>query len=204
MHLDQLLTGAISLIAALIGASAALTAQYAQLRQARKADAERERKQAIEEVIVRAQAIDLRVNDMMVLAANAGSIHGLLGRVLGSVAPLDYAAMFNSLNVEVNALNRAAAQVWLFGDDETVALANAVSLAATDVVSAHTGANATWVSNLLRVAVFGQPPRDAERIQSAREALGNARRALVEHTRKKLGLAHVDLFAVPTDEPRQL
>lgn len=189
-----------ALLASIIGAGAALAAQHTQLKGARAADSERERKHAIEEIIVRAQAIDLRVHEMMVLTANGGSLNGLLGRILGAVVPLDYSAMFNTLNVEVDALNRAAAQVWLFGEDDTVALANAVSLAATDVIDAHTRASENRIASLLRVAIFGRLDQDAQKIQTARRALSRARRDLVEHTRLKLGLEDVDLFALPADQ----
>lgn len=200
MQLDPWVTAVGGLVGALIGASAALGAQYFQSRQARKQDAERERKHAIEEVIVRALAIDMRVHEMTVLAANAGSLDGLLARLLGTVVPLDYAAMFDTLHVEADGLNRAAAQVWLFGDEDTVKLTNAVTLAATDVIDAHTQPKTNWILNLFRVALLGRPARDVERIESSRKGLAQARRTLVDHTRRKLNLEDVDLFAVPIEK----
>lgn len=110
MHLDRWITGVITLLAAAIGTTAAIGAQSIQSRQGRKADAERERKHAVEEVIVRAGAIDLRAHEMTVLASNAGPLSGTLARVLGTVVPLDYADMFDKLNREANALSRASAQ----------------------------------------------------------------------------------------------
>lgn len=98
MHLDQWITRVITLLAAAIGASAAIGAQSIQSRQDRKADAERERKHAVEEVIVRAGAIEFRTHEMTLLASNTGSISGTLARVLGTVVPLDYADMFDKLN----------------------------------------------------------------------------------------------------------
>lgn len=197
MHLEQWLTGVIGLIAAAIGASAAIGAQAIQLREGRKADAERERKHAVEEVLVRAGAIDLRAHEMTVLAANAGSLNGTLARVLGIIVPLDYADMFDKLNHEANALNRASARVWLFGDDQTVRLTNAVTLAATAVIEAHTRPRTHWILNLFRVALLGRTSRNDESIKTTRQALANARRDLVEHTRRRLNLEDVDLFALP-------
>ena len=189
-----------SLVGALIGAGAALAAQYIGWRQTRRADSETERKLAIEEVLVRAQAVDMKAHDMTLLASNVGSLNGLLARILGSALPVDYAAMFDKLSAEGTALNRAAAQVWLFGEDKTVRLANAVVLAATDVVAAHTHAKGGRLRTLVMVAFFGTYPRDEQRIASARQALAEARRALVEHTRQTLKLEHVDLFGLPTAE----
>ena len=197
MHFDQWLTGVISLIAAAIGASAAIGAQAIQLRETRKADAERERKHAVEEVLVRAGAIDLRAHEMTVLAAHAGSLSGTLARVLGIIVPLDYADMFDTLNCEGDALSRASAQVWLFGDDQTVKLTNAVTLAATAVVEAHTRPRTHWILNLFRVALLGKTSRDDEDIKATRQALADARRDLVDHTRRQLDLEDVDLFALP-------
>lgn len=202
MDLNQWMTGFISLVAAGIGASAAIGAQLLQLRHARKVDDERERKHAVEEVIVRAGAIDLRAHEMTLLAANSGSLNGTLARVLGIVVPLDYADMFEKLNREANALSRAAAQVWLFGDGQTVKLTNAVTLAATSVVDAHTQPRTHWALNLFRVALLGKPSRDAGSIQHTRQALANARRNLVDHTRRQLDREDVDLFALPIERAR--
>lgn len=199
MHLDQLMTGVISLIAAAIGAGAAIGAQFMHLRETRKAETERERKHAVEEVIVRAGAIDLRAHEMTLLAANTGSLNGTLARVLGIVVPLDYADMFDKLNGEANALSRAAAQVWLFGEDQTVKLTNAVTLAAAALVDAHTQPKTHWVLNFFRVALLGKPSRDDEKIHGARQTLAKARRDLVEHTRRQLDLDDVELFALPIE-----
>ena len=200
MQIDHWLTAASSLVGALIGAGAALAAAYMQLRRSRKAESERERKLAIEEVLVRAVAIDFQAHNMALLASNAGSLDGLLARVLGSVAPVDYAAMFDKLSAEGNALNRAAAQVWLFGEDKTVRLTNAVVLAATDVVTAHTSGGRGWLGTRLMVAFSGHHAGDTKRIAEARRKLAEARRALVEHARRTLGVEHVDLFALPWQE----
>lgn len=193
------MTGVISLIAAAIGAGAALGAQFMHLREARKAETERERKHAVEEVIVRAGAIDMRAHEMTLLAANTGSLHGTLARVLRIVVPLDYADMFDKLNRETNALSRAAAQVWLFGDDQTVKLTNAVTLAAAALVDAHTQLKSHWLLNFFRVALLGQPSRDDENIHRARQALAKARRDLVDHTRRKLDREDVEMFALPIE-----
>jgi hypothetical protein len=193
------MTAVISLIAAAIGASAAIGAQFMQLRAARKLDAERERKHAVEEVIVRAGAVDLRAHETTLLAANAGSFNGTLARVLGTVVPLDYADMFDKLNREATALSRAGAQVWLFGDAQAVKLTNAVTLAATAVVDAHTQPRTHWGLNLLRVALLGKPLQDDHNVARTRQALAKARRDLVEHTRQQLNREDVDLFALPIE-----
>jgi hypothetical protein len=52
-------------------------------------------------------------------------------------APLDIAQVFDRLNGEGKALQLAAARVWLMGEPQTVALTNAVVLAAAEVVTAH-------------------------------------------------------------------
>lgn len=195
MPSDQWATALSSLVGAIIGAGAALTAQHMQWRHTRKAESEQEWKLAIVEVLVRAQAVDLRAHDMTLLALHASSLSGLVPRVLGSVSPVDYTVMSERLIADANALNQAAAQVWLFGDDKTVKLTNAVVIAAADVVAAHTTAKGKRPHIL---AFFGRRSHDEEQIAGARECLAEARRALADHTRQAFRLEHVDLFSLPT------
>ncbi|GAA2146502.1 hypothetical protein GCM10009844_22640 [Nocardioides koreensis] len=197
MQMDLWLSAGSSLLGAVIGAGAALGAQSMQWTTARKADAERERKSAIEDVLVRAQAVDVITDNLMTLAANAGSFNGLIGRVLGTVAPIDYMAMYAKLGDDLNALHRAAAQVSLFGDARTVQLTNAVVLAAADVVSAQCTHKGGKLRNYLRIAFIGRHSKDHTKIGAARQQLAAARGALVDHTRRALSLDHVDPFALP-------
>ena len=53
---------------------------------------------------------------MVLLAANVGSFAGTMTTVVGSVAPVDFLLLFDRLNEELGALERAAARVWLFAD----------------------------------------------------------------------------------------
>ena len=87
------------------------------------------------------------------------------------------------MSEEANTLQRAAAQLWLFADEETVALANSVVLAATDVVSAHQDITVSRMHNYLRVALLGRYARDVEQVSVARSQLAAARRALIVHSR---------------------
>jgi pyridoxine 5'-phosphate synthase PdxJ len=77
-------------------------------------------------------------------------------RVVGSVAPVDFLLLFDRLNEEVGALERAAARVWLFADARTVALTNAVVLAAADMITVHHAPVSGRVSNMARVALIGR------------------------------------------------
>lgn len=94
----------------------------------------------------------------------------------------------------------------MFGDDQTVTLTNAVTLAAAAVVEAHTQPRTQRLLNFVRIALLGRPSRDDESIHSTRQALAAARRNLVDHTRRQLAREDVDLFALPIepDHQRQL
>ncbi|WP_152186072.1 hypothetical protein [Segeticoccus rhizosphaerae] len=138
---------------------------------------------------------------MALLASNAGPLYGLVARVLSSAAPLNYAEMAESLSSDADALSRAAAQVWLFGDDQTVKLTNAVVLAAADVVTAHTAQAGRRLTTVLNVAVFGWLPYDGEGVARAQQALAKTRRALTDHTRQALKLKPVDVFGLPVPPP---
>lgn len=183
------------LVGAIIGAVAAVTSQVLQARRARKDQAEREYKLAVEDVLVRSQTMDMRTREMVLLASDVGSLAGLVARVFGSVAPVDHIAMFDRLHDEATALQRAAAQLWLFGDKRVVELSNAVVLAAAEVVSAHPSSRLSRTSNYLRIALTGRFAHDLERVQDARVALAEARQDLVQYAREELGLEAIDPFA---------
>lgn len=181
------LPAASGLIGALIGGAAAFGGQWMQLRGHERVSRDEERKLAIEEVIVRAHAIDLRVSDSITLAANVGSLAGLLGRLLGNFAPVDWLAVFDRLTSEAAGLQRAATRVSLTADPETVRLTDAVARAAAEVVEAHAAHTGNGFTHYLRIALRGRYSRDAARLSASRGALEAAQRALVQHTRGELG-----------------
>lgn len=188
-----------ALVGALIGAGAALLAQSIQLRGATKAAADQERKLAVEELLVRAHAVDQRSHQVMLLATNLGSFNGLVSRMIGNLAPVDLQAVFERLDVEGDALQRAASQIWLFADDEKmVALANSVVLAAMEVVEAHHLPRGGRTSTYAQVAILGRFANSDAEMRSARKQLSTARSDLVAHVRDSLGLAEIDLFASVT------
>ena len=191
------ITAVSGLVGAVIGALAALLGQFLNSRSQARADAAKERKLAIEEVLVRSQAIDLRGHELLLIATNLGSFSGLVSRVIGNVAPVDFLEVFDRMNVESIGLQRAAAQIWLFADDETVALTNAVALAAADVVTAHHQPAVGRAHQYARIALTGRHSRDLERLKASREVLADARKALINHTRTTLGLGETDPFAIP-------
>jgi hypothetical protein len=190
------ISGAVGLVGAVIGAAAALWGQAVEARRRARDETARERKLAIEEVLVRSQAIDRRGHEMVLLAANVGSFAGTMTRVVGSVAPVDFLLLFDRLNEEVGALERAAARVWLFADARTVALTNAVVLAAADMITVHHAPVSGRVWNMARVALIGRHAVDIEGIASSRETLATAREALITHTREALKLPAADPFQV--------
>lgn len=193
-------SGAIGLGGAVIGATAALWGQFVEAKRRIRDDAARERKLAIEEVLVRSQAIDRRGHELVLLATNLGSFTGTITRMVGSVAPIDFVVLFDRMNDEVTALERAASRVWLFADPRTVALSNAVALAAAEVMSAHHEPSSGRVWNSVRIALTGRHAVDLERIASSRSRLAEAREALITHTRSALGLEAADPLALaPSD-----
>lgn len=148
---------------------------------------------------MRSQAIDRRGHELVLVATNLGSFTGTITRIVGSVAPIDFMVLFDRLNEEVSALERAAAQVWLFADPRTVALTNAVTIAAADMITVHHApvSGRTW--NTARIALTGRHAVDVEGIAASREQLSKSREALISHTRGILNLPATDAFRVAGD-----
>jgi hypothetical protein len=115
------------------------------------------------------------------------SLAGLLGRLLGNFAPVDWLAVFDRLTSEADGLQRAATRVSLTADLETVRLTDAVARAAAEVVEAHAAHTGNRFIHYLRIALLGRYSRDAARLSASRGALEAAQRALVQHTRGELG-----------------
>lgn len=187
------------LLGALIGAGAALVGQRAQWRQDRKMDGETESKVAVQELAVRAQSLDMASHQAAAIATSLTSLGGQLSRLIGVVTPLDPLAVFHDMNVAFEALNRAAAQLRMSGDQETVRRTNAVMFAAASVIEAHHAAPMSrW--SLLRVLLSlfaGTKLGDQVAIREARTSLADAVSDLVGYTRRTLDLPAVDLFATP-------
>ena len=184
------------LIGTVIGAGAVLLGQALEARRQAKAEAQREHKLAVEEVLVRSQAVDLLAHEMVLLAANLGSISGFFSRAIGAVSPVDFLAVFERMNNEATAMQRAASQVWLFADERPVSLSNAVVIAAAEVMNAHQAHSTGSIRRYTTVLVVGRHPSDAARLGDARAALSEARRALILHTRTCLDLPEADPYSV--------
>jgi hypothetical protein len=197
---NELIVSALGpLVGALIGAAAALLGQRQQWKLDRKADGETESKVAVQELAVRAQSLDMASHQAAAIGVTFASLGGQLNRLIGIVTPLDPPAIFDDMNVHFEGLNRAAAQLRMSGDQETVRLTNAVMAAAASVIEAHHAAlPSRWL--LLRefIGLFtGTKLRNQAAIDDARTRLADAVRDLVAHTRRTLSLSPVDLYAVP-------
>jgi hypothetical protein len=191
------ITAVIGLVGAVIGALAALLGQFLNSRSQARADAAKERKLAVEEVLVRSQAIDLRGHELMLFSTNLWVVQWTHFASHRKRRPVDFLEVFDRMNADAIGLQRAAAQVWLFADNETVALTNAVALAAADVVTAHHQPAVGRAHRYAPIALTGRHSTDLERLKANREVLADARKALVNHTRKTLGLGETDPFAIP-------
>lgn len=198
MDYSPLVAAGGSLVGAALGASAVLGSQMLQWRRERKAGIERSRQQAVEELLVQAESIDLASHFMVTIAQEFTSLSGQLNRLLRISTAFDLANLIANLSRHADALNRAAAQIWMTADQETVRRTNAVVLAAMDLVSAQSAVQpATW--RHARRLLQGMELADESVVAAARQKLANARRDLVEHTRRQFGLPHVDLFALPAN-----
>jgi hypothetical protein len=191
------ITTAFGLGGVLVGAGAALLGQYLQWRREKKDRDHASRENAVEEVIVRALTVSWEAHNITVMAQEFSSMNGFLNRLFGVIKPFDYQALFAKLRSEIEALNRAGAQVLMSEDQETVTLTNAVVKASMDVLDAVTGhPKVGLLGKILRIwrgVRFGE----VAAIKVAQQRLGDARRALVDHTRGSLNLKAVDLFALP-------
>lgn len=199
MSFDAIVPAVSSLLGALIGAGAALVGQRQQWKRDRKLGGETESKAAVQELAVRAQSLDTASHQAAAMAAAFSSLGGQFNRLIGLVTPLDPPTMFDNMNIHFEALNRAAAQLRMSGDQETVGLTNAVMFAAASVIDAH-HADPTPRWSLLKVFVnlfTGKKLGDQEAIREARNSLADAVRDLVVYTRTTLNLPSVDLYATP-------
>lgn len=190
-------TAAFGLGGAAIGATAVLGSQYLQWRREVNDRKDAAREKAVEEVIVRALSVALVAHQMAVMAHEFSSLNGTFGRLLRIIKKFDYQLMFDNLNREAEALNRASAQIWMSADQETVKLTNAVTLAATSVVEAHSGLPKMNLFGRILSIWRGIRLGDEQAVRVAQKRLADARRALVDHTRSSLELDAVDLFALP-------
>lgn len=196
MDVSPLITAASSLLGALIGAGAALGSQRLQWGRERKANAERGRQQAIEEIASQTLTLDFASHRMVLAAKDFSSLTGQLNRVVRVSTAFDLHDLFRELETRGEALNRAAAQIWMTADQETVRLTNAVVATAADLVAAHSAVQpATWRKP--RRVLDGFDLADQDKVAEARTKLADARRALLDHTRKELRRPPVDLFALP-------
>ena len=189
-----------SLLGALIGAGAVLVSQRRQWKQDRQVDGDDQCERAVQELSVRASSLDMASHQAVSVVASFSSLGGQLNRLIGIVTPLDHQALFNGMNTHFEALNRAAAQLRMTQNQETIKLTNAVMFAAGSVIEAHHAApSSRWslvdvVHNLFAGRQMGG---DRATVEEARATLGEAVRVLVEYTRKQLNHPHVDQWAVP-------
>ena len=199
MNYDSLVPVIGSLFGVLIGVWATLVTQRRQWKEDRQVDDQNECRLAVRELSVRASSLDMASHQVVSVTSSFTSLGGQLNRLIGIVTPLDPQALFNGMNSHFEALNRAAEQLRITGDQETVKLTNAVMFAAASVIEAHHAApSAGWsLARLLRMLFAGKRRGDQAAIQEARASLGEAVRVLVEYTREHLNHPRVDLWAVP-------
>lgn len=201
MNSTTWLPAAAGLAGALVGAIAVIKAQLIQSAQQADADEKRDYRLAVCEVLVRAQGVNLRANDAIHLAAHAGSFQGAATRTLGVFTPVDLQGIFDRMNVEADALQRAASTIWICGDQRAVELTNAVVIAAMDLVTAHHEPGAGPVRYYARIAFAGRHTRATDTLQAATSSLAVARRELTAYARDRLGCGAVDLWSVGDDQP---
>lgn len=187
-----------SLVGASIGAGAALGSQVLQWKRERKDQRQRTRQQAVEEVLVQVESIDLALHRIATFAKEFTSLAGQLNRLLRISKAFDLNELYSELNRHVDSLNRAAAQIWMTADQETVLRTNAVVVASMELVTAHSAVRPVTWKNPERL-LDGLELADETVVAAARKRLAEVRRDLVEHTRREFGLARVDLFGLPDD-----
>lgn len=191
-------TAGSSLTGAVVGAGAVLGSQALQWRRERKADRDRMLQRAIEEVLVQVESIDLSLHLAVSMAKEFTSLSGQLNRLVRVSAAFDWRDLYSDLNTHLEELNRAAAQIWMSADRETVRLTNAVVLATADIVTAHSAVRpASW--RRLRRLVDGMELADPVAVAEVRARLSAARRNLVDHTRREFHRPALDLIGLPGD-----
>jgi len=181
------LPGVLGLLGALIGAGAVLIGQLQHRRAEAKSKLLNDLHAAICDVLVLSQAVDLRAHNSTLLATQAGSLPGMTLRAIGVLAPVDLAATLANLSSTAEDLIRAGARLDLIADRETVELSDQVVTSAMEIVAAHHQPVSGRFSNSVRVVFVGRHAVDVERIRAGRAQLVVAHRALVSHSRIKIG-----------------
>lgn len=159
-----LITAVTAVLSSIIGASAVLVAQRNQWKRDASSNAQAHLKRAVEEVVVKPISVSLRSQQLNLVAGIFSSPVGQISLLLRTAVPVDVPTLFESMNADLEALNRAASQIWMAGDQRSVKLVNAVAMAAASVISAHHAPRAgNRVAEYIRRLSKGVQPGDPTR-----------------------------------------
>ncbi|GAB3055065.1 hypothetical protein GCM10027053_14830 [Intrasporangium mesophilum] len=160
------------------------------------AAARKSEEEAIIELLAATRLLSHRANGFRMTVKLVQSRGAKRDRRSGHMVPIDPEAAFERLVQADQVLARASGKVWLIGEPEAVRLTNALTLAASDVVSAHMGQRSRGLRRVLhdlQMQYTAKLPGVESRIDEANQAWGAAGRALAEYARRKYGLEYVNL-----------
>lgn len=184
---------AASLLGTVIGGGVVLTSQRLQWRQDQHVAHDTDLRQAAEEVIVHAHALDIASHQAISITSGFATLGGTLNRFLRIVTPLDQHALLAPMTQHFEALQRATARLRLTQDQATIGHVNEVMAAAGAVIEAHSALlPAAPIVNLFRRLV-GRLARDNAQVVAARSDLAAAVEGLIGATRSRLQLDSVEL-----------
>lgn len=156
-------------------------------------------KLTVQELVARVSSLDVASRQGILLAASFTFLGGQLNRLIRIVTPYDPHSMFAEMNIHFEGLNRAAAELRMTHDQQTIELTNAVAMAAAQVIDAHHARPASRRSLLqfLKQLITGRTMGNDQAVKQARLKLSEATRDLVHYAREQLGHPQVDIWAVP-------
>jgi uncharacterized membrane protein YccC len=180
-----------TLVAALLALSGAVWVELRRARAEALHTREADLQGAVVELLTRSVQLHSRITQVRGHSNAHATMGGLVDHVLGAKVPMDWVALFEPMNVEMEHMLRANARLWVGHNDETARLGDEVVVAAAQVIKAVT-ASAKGAQPRRLLGSRRSAQRMAEdAVPPAVEKMSSARNALARHARESLGLPTV-------------
>jgi hypothetical protein len=193
------LTAITTLVAALVGAAAALTGGWLQAGRQAKAAQAAAREQAYGDMLVASIGLAGRMSALLgTLQSRSGLAEGL-SVVLGIRPPADAQQLHDWLALDYRPLMDAWSRIWVSGTPEAVQKADVLLDACADITAAYDLGSSETFAGRVRRTVVGVTAQDTARLaelwNERLEALAAARKDLAEFVRRETGRPPANLFS---------
>jgi hypothetical protein len=191
-----LLTLAVALGAALIGAGGAVSAVWLQSRQQARASEADARERAYVDMLVVSIALSRRIRTLLTILKVRSGIGEGVAVTFGQREAMDAMALHEWIEVDFRPLMDAWTRVWACGSADGVRLSNALLDACRDVMSVLDLAAPPSLLGKLRQTLVGvQTEELLVRFQGKLTVLAKARKDLAELVRAETGRPTAELFS---------